>query len=99
MITCLPKLEREDQKPITENQLPKTILQIDQHRPDRIIFLGKEVRLTPLAFSLISLLVQNPKKVLTYEYLLNTIWKENQVVTYVQVNFHLSKVRRVILIQ
>lgn len=95
--TCHPKLEIENQKLIIENRPPKTILQIDQHRPDRIIFLGKEVKLTPLAFSLISILAQNPKKVLTYDYLLGKIWKENEVVTYVQVTFHLSKIRRVIL--
>jgi helicase len=76
---------------------PETILEIDPHRPDRIIFLGKEVKLTPLAFSLISLLAQNRGKVLTYDYLLGTIWKENEDATYVQVTFHLSKIRRFIL--
>jgi len=73
------------------------ILEIDLHRPDRIIFLGKGVKLTPLAFSLISLLAQNRGKVLTYDYLLGTIWKENEDATYVQVTFHLSKIRRFIL--
>jgi len=74
-----------------------TILEIDLHRPDRIIFSGKEVKLTPLAFSLISLLAQNRGKVLTHDYLLGTIWKENEDATYVQVTFHLSKIRRFIL--
>jgi helicase len=81
----------------TGNLQPETILEIDPHRPDRIIFLGKEVKLTPLAFSLISLLAQNRGKVLTYDYLLGTIWKENEDATYVQVTFHLSKIRRFIL--
>ena len=76
---------------------PEPILEIDPHRPDRIIFLGKEVKVTPLAFSLISLLAQNRGKVLTYDYLLGTIWKEDEDATYVQVTFHLSKIRRFIL--
>jgi helicase len=48
----------------TENCKPTfvTILEIDQYRPDRIIFEGKEVKLTPLAFSLLYLLAQNPKR-------------------------------------
>ena len=57
----------------------------------------KEVKVTPLAFSLISLLAQNRGKVLTYDYLLGTIWKESEDATYVQVTFHLSKIKRFIL--
>ncbi|MHC2994889.1 MAG: winged helix-turn-helix domain-containing protein [Candidatus Atribacteria bacterium] len=90
LITRHPKLE-------TENRPPKPILQIDQHRPDRIIFEGKEVKLTPLAFSLVYLLAQNPKEVLIYDYLIDTIWKESEDATYTQVTFHLSKIRRAVL--
>jgi len=84
---------------ITEKCKPisVTTLEIDRHRPDRIIFEGKEVKLTPLAFSLVYLLVQNPKEVLIYDYLLDTIWKENEDATYTQVTFHLSKIRRAVL--
>jgi len=74
-----------------------TILEIDRRHPDRIIFEGKEVKLTPLAFSLLYLLAQKPKEVLIYEYLINTIWKESHDATYTQVTFHLSKIRRAIL--
>jgi helicase len=81
----------------TNDQQLTTILEIDPHRPDRIIFMEKEVKVTPLAFSLISLLAQNRGMVLTYDYLLGTIWKENEDATYVQVTFHLSKIRRFIL--
>ena len=73
------------------------VLQIDQHRPDRIIFEGKVVKLTPLAFSLLYLLAQNPKEVLIYDYLINTIWKGSEDATYTQVTFHLSKIRRAVL--
>jgi helicase len=83
--------------PNANDQQLTTILEIDTHRPDRIIFSGKEVKVTPLAFSLISLLAQNRGKVLTYDYLLDTLWKEDEDATYVQVTFHLSKIRRFIL--
>jgi len=87
-------------KPKTENShlQPEPILQIDKHRPDRIIFLGKEVKLTPLAFSLVYLLAQNLGKVLSYNNLLDTLWSEDDDdATYVQISFHLSKIRRAIL--
>ena len=84
-------------KPETGEIKPEPILEIDPHRPDRIIFQGKEVKVTPLAFSLISLLAQNRGKVLTYDYILDTLWKEDEDATYAQVTFHLSKIRRFIL--
>ena len=87
-------------KPKSENShlQPEPILQIDNHRPDRIIFLGKEVKLTPLAFSLVYLLAQNLGKVLSYNNLLDTLWSEDDDdATYVQISFHLSKIRRAIL--
>lgn len=83
----------------TENCKPTfvTILEIDRHHTDRIIFEGKEVKLTPLAFSLLYLLAQNPKEVLIYDYLIGAIWKEGEDATYTQVTFHLSKIRRAVL--
>lgn len=62
-----------------------------------MIFEGKEVKLTPLAFSLLYLLAQNPKEVLIYDYLIGAIWKEGEDATYTQVTFHLSKIRRAVL--
>lgn len=90
LITCNPKLE-------TCNLKPETVLEIDQHRPDRIIFEGKKIGLTATEFSLIHLLAQNRGKILTHNELLATIWKENKYATYVQITYHLYKIRRVIL--
>jgi len=81
----------------TDNRELKTVLQIDRHRPDRVIFMGKEVKLTPLAFSMLYLLAQNPKGVLSYDYLIKTIWDGSKDTTYTQVTFHLSKIRRAVL--
>jgi helicase len=74
-----------------------TILEINPHRPDRIIFEGKEIEVTAIEFSLIYLLAQNRGKILTHNDLLDTIWKENEDATYVQITYHLYKIRRVIL--
>ena len=43
-----------------------TILEIDRHRPDRIIFEGKEVGVTATEFSLIHLLAQHHEQVMSY---------------------------------
>ena len=88
--TCKPKAE-------TCNLQTEPILQIDQHRPDRIIFLGKEVKLTPLAFSLVYLLAQNLGKVLSYNNLLDTLWKDEEDAIYSRINYHISKIRSTIL--
>jgi len=80
----------------TNDQQLTTILEIDQHRPDRIIFEGKEVKVTATEFSLIHLLAQNRGKILTHNDLLDTIWKGGDA-TYVQISYHLYKIRRNIL--
>lgn len=84
-------------QPETRNPKPATILEIDIHRPDRIIFEGKEIKVTATEFSLIYLLAQNRGKILTHNDLLGTIWKENKYATYPQITYHLYKTRRVIL--
>jgi len=95
----LARLPTETFKPKTEtcNLQPKPILQIDKHRPDRIIFLGKEVKLTSIAFSLVYLLAQNLGKVLSYNSLLDTLWKDEEDAIYSRINYHISKIRSTIL--
>jgi helicase len=84
-------------QPETCNPKPATILEIDILRPDRIIFEGKEVKVTAIGFSLIHLLAQNRGKILTHNDLLETIWKRDGDATYVQITYHLYKIRRNIL--
>jgi helicase len=81
----------------TRNPKPVTILEIDTHRPDRIIFEGKEIKVTATEFSLAHLLAQHRGKILIHNDLLDTIWKKNEYATYTQITYHLYKIRRVIL--
>jgi len=95
----LARLPTETCKPKAENihLQPEPILQIDKHRPDRIIFLGKEVKLTSIAFSLVYILAQNLDKVLSYNNLLDTLWKDEEDAIYSRINYHISKIRSIIL--
>jgi len=79
------------------NQKLKTVLEISLHRPDRIIFEEKGIKVTAKEFSLIYLLAQNRGKILTHKDLIDKIWKVSEDATYVQITFHLYKIRRVIL--
>lgn len=84
-------------QPETRNPKPVTVLEIDSHRPDRMIFEGKEIKVTATEFSLIYLLAQNRGKILIHNDLLDTIWKKTKYATYTQITYHLYKIRRVIL--
>lgn len=46
-------------------------LDLDKHR---VTLEGKEIHLTPMEFDIVSLLVQNPGKVLTHKFILKEVW-------------------------
>jgi helicase len=75
---------------------PETILEIDPHRPDRIIFLGKEVKVTSRRFSLLYLLAQHNSQVMSYDTLLDELWKDEDAI-YTRIIQHIYKFRRDIL--
>jgi hypothetical protein len=81
----------------TSELKPATVLEIDPHRPDRIIFQGKEIKVTAKEFYLIHLLAQYPEQVMSYDELLDKLWKDEEDAIYNRVSFHISKVRRTIL--
>jgi len=82
----------------TENQELKTVLQIDPHRPDRIIFMGKEIKVTSKGFSLLYLLAQHKGEVVSYDNILDEIWKKDDAeATYTRIIQHIYKFRRDIL--
>jgi len=81
----------------TCNPKPVTILEIDTHRPDRIIFMGEKIDVTSTEFSLIHLLAQHNERVMSYDELIDTLWKDEENAIYSRVSYHFSKIRSTIL--
>ena len=74
-----------------------TILEIDTHRPDRIIFEGKEVKVTAREFSLIHLLAQHNEQVVSYEDIIKKLWGIRTVAIYTRIIQHIYYFRKNIL--
>ncbi len=94
--------EPHNPKPKTRNLqfAPRNLqplLQIDSHRPDRIIFEGKEIKVTARGFSLLYLLAQHKGEVVSYDNILDTLWKEDEDAIYTRIIQHIYKFRRDIL--
>jgi len=81
----------------TNDQRLTTILEIDSHRPDRIIFMGKEIKITDKEFSLIHLLSQHPEQVMSYEDIIKKLWGPKTEAIYTRVIQHIYKFRKNIL--
>ena len=97
MIAVKERLEDLDLKEEFIDQRLTTILEIDLHRPDRIIFQGKEVKITAMGFSLLYLLAQHRGLVLSYEEILKELWPEERDAIYTRIIQHIHKFRRDIL--
>ena len=87
----------KDKGPSTITAPSSPLLQIDKRRPDIITFQGKKIEVTATEFSLIYLLACHPEQVLSYEELLNELWKDDEEAIYNRISFHLSRIRRKIL--
>jgi DNA-binding response OmpR family regulator len=72
--TCNLPPESCNLQPETCNPQPVTILEISLLRPDRIIFMGKKIELTTKEFSLIHLLAQHNRQVMSYEDIIKKLW-------------------------
>lgn len=81
----------------TRNPKPVTILEIDIHRPDRIIFEGKKIGLTATEFSLIHLLAQHHEQVMSYNEILDELWGDEKDIIYRRVNYHIFNIKKAIL--
>jgi len=57
-----------------KNQKPKTVLEISLNRPDRIVFMGEKIEVTATEFSLIHLLAQHNRQVMSYESIVKKLW-------------------------
>ena len=91
------KVEDGESELKVDNRELKTVLEIDQHRPDRIIFEGKEVKVTTIGFSLICLLAQHRGEVVSYEEILKKLWGVRTEATYTRIIQHIYKFRKDIL--
>ncbi len=91
------KVEDGERELKVDNRELKTVLEIDQHRPDRIIFEGKEVKVTTRGFSLICLLAQHRGEVVSYEEILKKLWGVRTEATYTRIIQHIYKFRKDIL--
>ncbi|MBA7566402.1 hypothetical protein ES708_08093 [subsurface metagenome] len=81
----------------SKNQKLKTVLEISLHRPDRIIFMGKEVKVTTIGFSLLYLLAQHNGKVMSYEDIVKKLWGPETDAIYTRINYHICKIKKDIL--
>ena len=70
------------------------VLEISQRRSDRIIFEGKEFKVTTIGFSLLYLLAQHREKVVSYEEILKDLWKGEKDAIYTRINYHICKIRK-----
>lgn len=59
--------------------------------------MGEKIEVTATEFSLIHLLAQHHEQVMSYDELLDELWKYEEDAIYNRVSFHISKVRRSIL--
>jgi len=62
------------------------VLEIDVHRPDRIIFEGKEVKVTAIGFSVVG-----------YKEILKELWEDETDAIYTRINYHICKIKKDIL--
>jgi len=58
--------------------LLEPLLEISQRRPDRIIFMGKEAKITAKGFSLLYFLAQHKQEVVSYNSILDELWKDEK---------------------
>ena len=81
----------------SNDQRLNTILEIDTHRPDRIIFEGKEVKVTATEFSLIHLLARHNEQVMSYDELVDELWGDEENAIYSRVSYHFAKIKNTVL--
>jgi helicase len=81
----------------SNDESSEPLLEISQLRPDRIFFLGKKIELTSTEFSLIYFLAQHISQVMSYDKLLDELWKDDEDAIYRRVNYHVFNIRKAML--
>ena len=101
----LKKVPEECGISISERQLAtastvtllQPLLEISQRRSDRIIFMGKEAKITARGFSLLYFLAQHKQEVVSYNSILDELWKDEEDAIYTRIISHIYKFRIKIL--
>ena len=75
----------------------KPLLEISQRHSDRIIFMGKEAKITARGFSLLYFLAQHKQEVVSYNSILDEIWKDDEDAIYTRIISYIYKFRKNIL--
>jgi len=73
------------------------LLEISQRHSDRIIFMGEKIRVTATEFSLIHLLTLHNEQVMSYDEIIDELWKGEDDVIYRRVNYHIFNIKKAIL--
>ncbi len=71
----------------------RPVLRFNQDRPDRIFFLQETIAVSRINFQLIFLLAKNQGKMISYDYIINTLWPDDEDATYHRLWYHLGKLR------
>ncbi len=95
----LPELEADDPPrlppvpPVVASKAEPTspLLEIDQTRPDRVIFRCQEVYLRPAEHKLLVALANRPQECVPYNAIYNHIWGPDEIVEPAQIHWHRSQ--------
>jgi len=96
--------EKLKKKPVGESGYEKSgignlqaVLEIDKRRPDRIIFEGNEVKVSAKRYALLYFLAKHIREVVSYNQLLEEIWKDDENAIYTRILEHLYQLKKNIL--
>lgn len=81
-------------KTVVEEKEENFVLIIDEERPDMVIYSGKKIPLTYKQFEFIKLLGKKPGKVVTYDEIMDAIWKDDYEVSPKQISYHKNELSK-----
>ena len=64
------------------------------HAMQRVVFLNKELTLTPAEFKILSHLINNPNRAHSREYLMSIVWETNRGSDSKTINTHIKSIRK-----
>ncbi len=64
------------------------------HAMQRVVFMNKELTLTPAEFKILSHLIKNPNRAHSREYLMSIVWDSNRGSDIKTINTHIKSIRK-----